>query len=162
MTIRQAKPSDVMALLDLIEEALAQSVYAGAGEMDRDYAKSMFKRAMHFHGNTNANATLFNVSETASGKIEGYFFGFLDRVYQIGKPLAAQDIHFYLSDRADPRDAIRLLDAFLTWAQGNPKVIEIRIGESNFMGEPDPRFAVLLERKGFTKGATVFSKRIER
>lgn len=161
MSIRAAKPSDVVALLDLIEDALARSVYAGAGELDRDYAKRMLARAMHFHGNTNTNATLFNVAE-ADGKIEGYFFGFLDRVYQLGKPLAAQDIHFYLSERADARDAIRLLDAFEAWAQSSEKAIEIRIGESNFMGEPDPRFAALLERRGYTVGARVFTKRIEK
>lgn len=159
MTIRVAKPADVMELLAVMQAAHARSIYAGVDEIDHDYTRTMFTRAMHFNGHTKANATLFLVSEKA-GKIEGYFFGFLDRIYQIGKKLAASDIHFYLSPDADPKDAIRILDAFLEWAESNPKVAEIRIGESNAFGEPDPRFAALLERKGFAKGATVFTKRI--
>lgn len=147
-----------MELLDLMVTAHARSIYADVDEIDRDYTRQMFIRAMHFNGHSKAGATLFNVSEK-DGKIEGYFFGLLDRVYQIGKKLSAVDVHFYLSPDADPRDAIRLLDAFIEWCDGNPKVIEIRIGESNAFGDPDPRFASLLERKGFTKGATVFTKK---
>lgn len=156
--IRTAKPSDVMSLLDLIAEAQLHTTYAD-DEIDRDYTRQMFTRAMHFNGHSNHQATLFLVSEDAAGEIQGYFFGFLDRLYQIGKKLAATDVHFYLSPAADPRDAIRILDAFIEWAEGNPKVVEIRIGESNAFGEPDPRFSALLERKGFSKAATVFTKR---
>jgi hypothetical protein len=159
MTIRTAKPADVMELLALMELAHARSIYAGVDVIDRDYTRTMFTRAMHFNGHSNANATLFLVAEH-NGKIEGYFFGLLDRVYQIGKKLAATDVHFYLSDAADARDAIRIIDAYLEWCEGNPKVVEIRIGESNAFGEPDPRFSALLERKGFSKAATVFTKRI--
>lgn len=155
--IRHAKIGDVVALLDLIEAALAKSQYAGSGEIDRDYAGALLRRSMHFSGKSAPGSTLILVSE-ADGKIEGYFLGVLDRVYQLGKPLAANEVHFYLSENADARDAIRILDAFEAWADSNDRVIEKRIGASNFMGEPDPRFAALLERRGFTKGATVFSK----
>jgi hypothetical protein len=158
VTIRTAKPADMIELLNLMEAAHARSVYAGVDEIDRDYTRQMFTRAMHFNGHSNAGAVLFLISEK-DGKIEGYFFGLLDRVYQIGKKLAATDVHFYLSADADPRDAIRIIDAYLEWCEGNPKVVEVRIGESNAFGEPDPRFAALLERKGFTKAATVFTKK---
>lgn len=157
MTVRPAKTADVVALMDLIQTALEKSAYAGRGDLDRDYAGAVLRRSMHFNGKSAAGATLILVSEK-DGNIEGYFFGILDRVYQFGKPLAAHEVHFYLTDKADARDAIRILDAFEAWADGNDKVIEKRIGASNFMGETDPRFAALLERKGFTKGATVYTK----
>lgn len=161
MTIRTAKPADVMEILALMQAAHARTIYAEVDEIDHDYTRMMFTRAMHFNGHKNGTATLFLVAEK-DGKIEGYFFGLLDRLYQVGKKLAATDVHFYLSPDADARDAIRIIDAYLEWCDGNPKVAEIRIGESNAFGEPDPRFAALLERKGFEKAATVFSKKKER
>jgi hypothetical protein len=158
VTVRPAKVSDVMAILDLIEEAKPRTIYKDE-EIDRDYTRQFFTRAMHFNGHSNHQATMFLVSER-DGKVEGYFFGFLDRLYLVGKRLAATDVHFFMSPRADERDALKIVNDFIAWAEANPKVAEIRFGESNAFGEPDPRFAALLERKGFARGATVFTKRI--
>lgn len=150
---------DVLPILDLIEEAHTRSVYAGVSEVDREYTRKFFARSLHFHGNSNHGATLMLVSEK-DGKIEGYFFGFLDRLYQVGTNLAATDVHFYLTPDADPRDALKIINDFTAWAEANPKVVEVRIGVSNVMGEVDPRFEALLIRKDFEKGATVFTKRV--
>lgn len=158
MTVRTAKPADVMAIISLIEEAHQRSIYKDVDEVDRDYTRQLFTRAMHFNGHSNHNATIFLVSE-AEDKIEGYFFGFLERVYCIGKKLTACEVHFYLSPQADQRDALKILNDFIAWAEENPKVVEIRMGESNVLGEPDPRFSALLERKGFARGTTIFTKR---
>jgi|GEM_PF-1221550 len=158
MTVRTAKVGDVMAILDLMEAAHARCIYSDVDTIDREYTRQFYTRAMHFQGHTKHQATMFLVSEQ-DGKIEGYFFGFLDRLYSIGHKLAATDVHFYLSPEADQRDAIRIVNQFCEWGESNPKVVEIRIGESNVFGTPDPRFSALLERKGFTKAATVFTKR---
>lgn len=157
MTVRQAKITDVPALLALIQGALDKSAYAGRGEIDIDFASATMRRAMHFNGKHGLGACLILVSEK-DGNLEGYFFAMLDRVYQFGKPLCAHEVHLYLTDDADARDAIRILDAFEEWADTNPRVIEKRIGASNFMGETDPRFGLLLERRGWEKAATVFTK----
>lgn len=161
MTIRPATIGDILPIIALMDEALTRSIYAGVDEVDHEYTRKLFARSLHFHGNSNHQATLIYVSEM-DGKVAGYFFGFLDRLYQVGKKLAATEVHFYLAPWADQRDALKLLNAFLEWAEANPKVVEIRLGESNILGEPDPRFAKLLERKGFHKAATLFTKRIER
>jgi len=161
MTIRTAKVSDVKAILAPIEAAYPRSIYAGVDTIDMDYTRQFYTRAMHFNGHSNHQATLFLVSEV-EGVVQGYFFGFLDRLYNIGHRLSATDVHFYLAPDADQRDALRILTAFMEWAEGNHKVVEIKIGESNVFGEPDGRFAALLERKGFEKAATVFTKRITR
>lgn len=157
MAIRPATISDVPALLALIQGALDKSEYAGRGELDTDFADAVLRRSMHFNGKCGMGGTLILVSEK-NGKVRGYFFAVIDRVYQFGKPLCAQEVHFYLSPGAEPKDAVRILNAFEAWADKSPLVIEKRIGASNFMGEADPRFAALLERKGFKKGATVFTK----
>lgn len=159
--IRTAVPADVMAIIALIEAAHARSIYADVDKIDVEYTRKFYTRAMHFNGHSNHNATLFLVSER-DGVIGGYFFGFLDRLYNIGHKLSATDVHFYLAPDADQHDMLRLLNKFIEWAEGNPKVVEIRIGESNLFGEPDGRFAALLERKGFSKAATVFTKGIAR
>lgn len=156
--IRPAKDTDVLAIIGLIEAAHKRSIYADVDVVDRDFTRQMFTRSLTCTENSGAGGVLFLVSEN-DGKIEGYFFGFLHRLYEIGKKLAATDVHFYLSPDADPRDALKIVNAFIEWGVKNPKVVEIRIGESNVMGEPDPRFAELLKRKGFEAGATVFTKR---
>lgn len=161
MTIRDWTLIDTMPVIALIEAAQKRSIYADVSDVDAEYTRRFLARSLHFNRNSNHGATLMLVSER-DGKIEGYFFGFLDRVYQVGTKLAATDVHFYLTPDADPRDALRIVNEFCAWAESNPKVVEIRIGESNVLGEPDPRFADLLRRKAFEKGATVFTKRIDR
>lgn len=157
--IRSAKEEDVMSIVACLEHAHSRSIYAKVDVVDRDFTRQMYTRAIACTGNRGHQGTLFLVSET-DGKINGFFFGFLDRLYNVGKKLAATDVHFYLKPDADPRDALKIVQHFIAWAQANPNVVEARIGESNAMGEPDPRFAALLERKGFVRGATVFTKRI--
>lgn len=157
--IRPAKETDVMAIISVIEAAHKRSIYADVDVVDRDFTRQMFTRAMTCTENSGAGGVLFLVSEN-DGKIGGYFFGFLHRLYEVGKKLAATDVHFYLAPDADPRDCLKIVNTFEAWADGNPKVVEKRIGESNVMGEPDPRFAELLKRKGFEAGATVFTKRV--
>lgn len=160
MTIRDWVLTDCLPVIALIEEAHTRSTYAGVSEVDREYTRRFMARSLHFNRNSNHGASLMLVSEK-DGKIEGYFWGFLDRLYQVGTHLAATDMHFYLTPNADPRDAVRIISEFTAWAAANPKVVEIRIGASNVMGEIDPRFEALLIRKGFEKGATVFTQRIE-
>lgn len=161
VTVRAAKISDIPAILDIIEEGRKLSVYAAVGDIDPHYARAMFGRAMRFNGGHGDGACLFLVSER-DGKVRGYFLGVLDRTYQIGATLTANEVHFYLPQDADQRDVLRILAAFTEWALKNPKVVEIKIGESNVFGEPDGRFAALLERKGFAMSAKVFTKAIAR
>lgn len=159
--IRPATEADVLPIISVIEAAHKRSIYADVDSVDRDFTRQMFTRAMACTESKSSGGVLFLVSEK-DGKIDGYFFGFLHRLYEIGKKLAATDVHFYLAPEADPHDALRIVNAFIEWAEGNPKVVEVCIGESNVMGEPDPRFAALLQRKGFVRGATIFSKGIAR
>lgn len=158
MTVRPAKVADIPRILDLIEAAHKRSIYAGVDAVDREYARSLFMRTIRFNGCHGDGACLFLVSEI-DGVAQGYFLATLDRVYQVGKRLCANEVHFYLTPEADQRDLLRVINSFLAWGEANPRVAEFRIGESNVLGDPDPRFADLLERKGFTKGATVFTKR---
>lgn len=158
MTVRPAKVADIPRILDVIEAAHVRSIYADRDQVDRDYARILFCRAMRFNGGHGDGACLFLVSEI-DGQVEGYFFGTLDRTYQVGKKLCAQEVHFYLSADADERDALRILNRFVEWADENDRVVETRIGTSNVLGEPDPRFEALLERKGFARGATVFTRK---
>lgn len=155
--IRPAKVSDLNHLLDLIVETSKRTAYAAIDEVDRAYTRAMFMRAIRFNGGHGDGASLLLVSEK-DGKLDGYFLGCNGRLYQVGTRYCAQEIHFYLAPGADERDVLRVLNAFIEWGQSNPRVAELRIGESNVLGEPDGRFAALLVRKGFKPSATVFTK----
>jgi hypothetical protein len=158
MTIRQAKLSDVVPILDIIDEAHKRIGRVNDGGIDRDYARKHFNQAVRSNGGHDDGACLFLVSE-AAGIVQGYFLAALGPTYQIGKHLSAQDWHFFLAPDADPDDPLQILHTFEEWAEANPNIVEARIAPTNVFGEPDGRFAMLLEGQGFAKAGTLFVKR---
>lgn len=161
MTIRPARAADIMRLLEIVEEGHRKSIYALKGNVDRDYTRQLFLRAVHMHGHSHANATFFLVSEK-DGRIEGYFLGLLDRIYQVGDKLQAIDIHFYLNDYADRRDAFQMVKQFVAWGEGNANVIEIMMSKTDILSDDDVGFERLLARKDFRRCGALYRKTIER
>lgn len=160
MTIRAAKFGDIPRLAELMEEAFRASIYADRGNIDERVCKGLFMNSMQKHGGQYAGSTLVNVCEK-NGVVEGFLLGAFDRVYHVGDKLMASDVFFHLSPRADPRDAIRLLNDFLTWAEANPLVVEIKMGVTNILGDWT-RLEPLYRRKGFDQCGALFEKRIQR
>jgi len=146
MTIRAAKFGDIPALAALMCEMHARSCYAGRAELDLKATKGLFFNAIQRHGGSVAGSTLANVAER-DGTVEGFLIGVLDNCYHVLVELMATDLFTYVSERGDPRDAIRLLEAFMKWAKANPRVIEVRLGATNAIGDFE-RTAVLYKRIG--------------
>lgn len=161
MAVRPAKLSDIMRVLAVAKEGHAASIYRDKGDIDEPYARALFARSVQRHGGTNFGGTLFVVAHEGE-EITGYFLGFLDRVYQIGNRLSAQDVHFYKTPRCNPRDSLAMLGQFIDWAQANENVVEILTGKTDAMGEDDGRYGELLKRNGFSICGTVYRLGIER
>lgn len=122
--IRPAKMADIMRLVELLHELHKKSKYRDFVEIDKKAAREVFEVGILRNNFTNAGGTFVIVS-VADQKVEGFFYGVLDRVYHVGKQLSAKDVYFYMSPKANKTDAPQMFDAYLGWARRNPKVVEI-------------------------------------
>jgi hypothetical protein len=156
MSVRSAKFADIPRLCELIAEAHARSVYADRAALDESAFKKLCINSARIHGQ---GGCLF-VAER-DGLAEGFIIGVVDRIYGILKAHYATDVLFIAAERADPRDAGRLLDAFLGWADSVPSVIEVRLGVSDAIG-PWERTAKLYRRKGLRQDGAQFVKEFTR
>lgn len=159
--IREAKYADVMALVALLQDAHRLSKYAALGDVDAAEAKRLLAAGIQRHGGQHDGSTLVLVAEDADKRLCGLFYALLQRVYHIGDKLEATDVFFYLADGSDPRDARRFLDAFESWAQGNPKVILLKNGVTDLMGDYT-RAARMVERRGMALSGVIYERRVER
>jgi hypothetical protein len=91
------------------------------------------------------------------GEIEGFFYGALDRVYHVGKRLMANDAFLYMTEKADPRDLLKLLHAYVDWAEHNPKVAMIKFSWTDALPGAE-RMAMVYERLGFERAGEIFER----
>lgn len=158
--IRQARFVDVQAMAAMMQEAHARSIYRDLDEIDAPAMKRLFVSAVQQHGKPGEGGTCAFVAEPG-GQVEGFIVGVLQRVYHVGKRLSASDLFFLTRPDADPRSAVGLLGAFLDWAEGNPKVVEIQMGATSALG--DWRHAGrLYERRGLEQCGGIYRRSIER
>lgn len=160
MSVRDAKFVDVPAMVRVLEDAYHRSIYAGKATFDPDGAKRLFAQAVQRHGHTNCGGSLVQVSEK-DGEIEGFLIGVLDIVYPGLLEFMATDLLFYMTERADPRDASRMVKGLIAWAEANPRVIEIHLGLPNVVGNSE-RTAKLYERLGLERCGAMFRRGFER
>lgn len=156
--IRVAQFADIPTLALLLEEAHGASIYADRAAFNRQEAKGLFMRAIQRHGHHTVGGGLAMVAE-ADEAIEGFMIGYLDRVYHVLDGLMATDLFFICSERARARSAGELLDAFIAWAEGNKRVIEIRMGVTNALGDWR-RAGKLYERRGFEQCGAMWERRV--
>lgn len=159
MSVREANFVDTAHLAELYEQAYRRSIYAEY-TFDTIEAKRLFARAIHRHGQMNNGASLVLVSER-NGLIEGFLVGLLDSVYPCAKELMATDLLFLFSEGADPWDAKVMLKRLISWAEANPKVIEVRLGVTDAMGDYE-RTAKLYERLGLERAGALFRRGFSR
>lgn len=160
MTVRPALGADVFAIAGLIEELYQASPYVGIDEVDAKLARSTVMQCIQRDGLKSAGGSLVLVSEV-DGKIRGFIIGLLDRVYHVGTKLMATDLFFYNAPDGHPKDGIAMLDRLIAWAEANPRVIEIKLGAVNTVGDY-ARTERLFQRRGFKQCGVIYDKRIDR
>lgn len=153
--IRPAKTVEVFDLVDLLRNVHGRTVYRGL-EMDCVFARKMFAQFIQRHGGSHDGGTCLFVHER-KGVICGFVAGMLDRVYHVGEPLWASDVFLHVREGEPPMTSIKLLKAYVEWAEGNPNVYEVRLSSS--YASPEGKDAeVLYERLGFEESGKTFSK----
>ena len=158
--IRPAKFADIPAMAGMLDEMFQQSIYVGHDEPDMKVAKGLLMHALQRHGSPGYSGTNVMVADVG-GKAEAMLVGVTDRVYHIGHMMTATDLYYYASPRAGARAAIALIDNFLDWAEGHPKVVEICLGATNAVGDYH-RTELLYRRKGLEQTGVMYGKMIMR
>lgn len=158
MTIRRASHTDMNRLYELVEELHAASEYP-AREIDLSprAVRELFQAALAHNGHTGSGGTLLNLYEK-DGKAVGFMLGGLQRVYHICNRLEAQDFFLYCSPEAPARASSQLLDAFIEWALGNPKVADIVLSSNDVAGADPEKLGKMFARKGFTKRGEIWKR----
>jgi len=154
--IRAAKFSDIPRMVDLLHEMHAASKYAGKVDVSRKAAHALMQQCVTRHGGQHEGGALVMVAEH-DGQVEGFIVGMLDRVYHIGDRLASNDVYLYVTDAASKLDVRRLLDAYVEWASGNPKVFEIRLSWTDTM-EGAEKIGDLYEKMGFRRCGAIYER----
>ena len=158
MRIRPARSVDVFALVEMLEEQHARSRYVGQVGIDAKYARSLLAQAIQRHGGTHAGGALVNViTQTGGEVICGFCVGVLDRVYQIGDRLVAQDAFLVVRNGAPPLASAKLLSHYIQWAASNPAVFEITLSHTDALPEGE-RIGALYERLGFQKCGALYRR----
>jgi len=158
--IRDALFGDIMGCVDLLKALHEKSIYAELCGVDEDELKGLLRHSIHHHGGTNRAGTWAQVAEN-DGELVGLIVGMLSPVYLIGDRLMATDAFYVTGPTCNPRDAIRLLDGFIAWAKDCPKVVEIRCGVTDALGDWK-RVGKLYERKGFEPAGAMFAMRMKK
>lgn len=160
MIVRAASSVEAPRLVEILVDAQARSRYAGKVAIDQPYARKYLATAIHRHGHTNEGGCFVQVAERKPGQIDGFICGALNRVYQVGDMLCAQDV--FLIGRKDfpPRALNWLLDGYIAWALANRRVFEVWLSHSDVLPQGD-RFGALFERKGFQRCGAMFRREAE-
>ena len=155
--IRPAKFTDIPRIVELLCEMQAASKYAGHVEVDEKKAHRLIAQCIHRHGHQHDGGSLAMVA-VSDNRVEGLMVGILSPVYEIGTKLAATDVFLFCTDKADPKDFLRLFDAYMAWAGNNPKVFEIKASWTDAQ-KAASRIEALYEKKGFRRCGAIFEKR---
>jgi hypothetical protein len=156
--LRAAAFSDLPRLFELILAMHAGSKYAAREiDVDEPTARSILMDGVRRHGAQHTGGTLLNVVER-DGMIEGFMLGILQRVYSIGNRLEAQDFWLYCSPHAPNGSVPRLIDAYIAWADSNPKVAEITLSWTDAMAVDGGKLGRLYHRKGFRQSGEIWKR----
>ena len=156
--IRPAINGDIPRLAEIMMDLHARSKFASRCTVNKGEVKRMFLGFIARNQSRGIGGTCVFVAER-DGKVEGFMVGLLDQVYHIGSKLSANDVYFTVTQRADPRDASRLLSAYDAWASANPNVITINLSATDVI-EPTKRVEKLFRRRGFIRCGAIYERSV--
>ena len=157
--IRPVTQTDKPALLDLAHRMHAASRYADRVPVDSNYATGLFDRLLAAQARHGEPGAAFLRLSHHAGQATGFVVGTLDRVYHLGPAdrLRATDLFLFHDGSGDRRDGVRLLDAYLGWAEAQPNVIEVWAGVTDGIAD-HRRVGRLYHRRGFEPFGAIYRK----
>lgn len=157
MTVRPARMSDIFPLAGLLVQSHQASRYAGHVGIDQAAARRLIAQFIQRHGGSHDGSSFVAVVEDGEGVICGFVAGALDRVYHVGDLLAANDVFLVAAPDAPATTALRLLAAYIQWAESVPDCAEIRLSWTDALPSGE-RMAALYERMGFRECGRIYER----
>lgn len=155
--VRLATFSDLVALHALVMEMGKSNKHFPDVQPDEDAAKALMMQAVQRNEGKHNGGCLVNVFEQ-DGALHGFMVGSLQRVHLIGNRLEAMDVFLYCAKTAPARAAMALIDAYIAWAEKNPKVAKIFLSWNDMLGIDGAKIEKLYERKGFHRTGGIFER----
>lgn len=156
--LRAATLSDLPRLFELMQQTHAKSKYAKQGiALDETCVKSLLLDGVRRHGGQHNGSTLLNVIEK-NGVVEGFMFGLLQRIHSVCNRMEAMDFWLCTSPKAPKIGVGKLLDAYIEWADTNPKVAEISLSWTDAVLTDGGVLGKLYERKGFARAGEIWKR----
>lgn len=159
MSIRPATFSDIPKMTALLQDGYERSKYVDRGRVDAQEAKQLLLGAVQRMEVRGVGGACVYVAEK-DGELTGLIVGMTERVYHIGDRLRATDLFFYTKEDAPKVTALALMKAFEAWATSNRKVIEIVLGVTDIVGDPE-RLARVYEKRGYARCGVMLERRID-
>lgn len=157
--VRAATFSDLAPLHALVMEMGNANKHFPDVKPDEDAAKALIMQAVQRNGGKHNGGCLVNVYEH-DGQLEGFMVGTLQRVHHIGNRLEAMDMFLYCTKKAPARAALSLVDAYIDWAEQNPKVAKIYLSWTDILGTNGEKLEKLYSRKGFHRTGGIFERAV--
>jgi hypothetical protein len=147
----------VPRIVEMLVDLHSHTVYAGLCDVSREVAHRTLRALVGRNGDTNDGGSLVMVEEDAGGVVQGFIIGLLARIYFICDRLEANDMFLHLTDAAPPGALMRLVRAYLAWADANPRVVDVNLSWSD--ATPDgERLAALYRREGLHRSGEKFTR----
>lgn len=145
--VRPAKFGDIPEICSLMLRVFPLTKYAEFPlNMDRKMKPLLLESIR------SGNSCVF--VSTVNAKITGFLVGMVDDLYHVLNVKYATDLFFYV-EPGDGHGGAKLLDTFIAWAETIPKVVRIRMGATDALGEYS-RVAKLYERRGFSQEGVLY------
>jgi len=157
--IRPATFLDIGVLTAMLHEMYARSKYAGRVAIKPKLAEQTLMAMVAGQGQHGPQGSFLHIAEQ-DGKPAGFMAGVLQPIYFIGDKLEAQDAFLYARDGAKASVTLRLIDAYIEWALGNRRVIEIKLSWNDTLPGAE-RIAAVYQRKGFERIGEIYEMRVD-
>jgi hypothetical protein len=144
--IRVAKFSDTPHIMRLLRNVHAKSKYAKITALNDKALEQTVMSMIAGQNQQGPQASHVTICEHG-GQVVGFMASSLNRVYNICDKLVASDT-FLVSESKRTVDTVQMIDAFVAWAQSNPKVIEIALTWSNAVAGGH-RLGTVFRRRGY-------------
>lgn len=156
--LRPATMSDLPRLFELVTQMHLASKYADRDiGVDEPTARSILLDGVRRNGGQYIGGTLFNVFDV-DGVPEAFMLGILQRVYSIGNRMEAQDFWLFSTPKAPATAILKLADAYIKWAENNPKVAEICLSWTDALKGSGESLGRMYKRKGFERCGEIYKR----
>lgn len=156
--IRPATFGDIPAMSRLLMNSHERSKYARRTGISTKAMEQMLLALVAAQKQCGPQAAYVQVA-TRGDEVVGFMAGVLNRVYNIGEKLVANDV-FLVNESRSLKDTLALIDGYIDWARSNPKVIEVGLSWSDAL--PNARdIASIYRRKGAHSVGEQFEIRLD-